>query len=82
MQRLKNGRDVTFDHREEMQTKLAFYIDLLEYRWAFSIGGLPRNFLRILKTHRGLKSACMQTALGRSAQPRSPRKSHGLVFLC
>ncbi|KAL8434524.1 hypothetical protein Efla_000040 [Eimeria flavescens] len=32
MQRLKNGNDVSFEHREEMLSKLTFYLDLLEFR--------------------------------------------------
>lgn len=33
MQRIKNGNDVSFEHREEMLSKLTFYLDLLEFRW-------------------------------------------------
>ncbi|KAL8453464.1 hypothetical protein Emag_001837 [Eimeria magna] len=32
MQRMKNGNDVSFEHREEMLSKLTFYLDLLEFR--------------------------------------------------
>ncbi|KAL8433568.1 hypothetical protein ACSSS7_003787 [Eimeria intestinalis] len=32
MQRIKNGNDVSFEHREEMLSKLTFYLDLLEFR--------------------------------------------------
>lgn len=37
MQRIKNGNDVSFEHREEMLSKLTFYLDLLEFRYVTAL---------------------------------------------